>query len=325
MSLTHRPRRLRGSDAIRRMTSETRLSVDDFIMPLFVTQGTRIEKPIPSMPSICHQSIDKILETCAKIVELNIPAILLFGTTKHKDETGSYAWQEDSLIPEAIKSIKKAFPALVIITDICLCTYTASGHCGIIKDDKILNDETLEYLSKIAVSHAKAGADFVAPSDMMDGRIAAIRTALDTENLTDTGILSYSAKYASAFYGPFRDAADSTPSFGDRKTYQMNPANIKEAVRETLLDIEEGADMVMVKPALAYMDVIREISQNIDIPVVAYNVSGEFSMVKAATEKGWVDEKSIVLESLTGMKRAGANIIITYHAIDAARWLNEQK
>ena len=318
-----RSRRLRSSENIRRMVCETVLSVDNLIYPVFVTHGKGIARPVESMPGIYNYSIDMLLKHLEEAVRLKIPGILLFGIPAVKDEAGSEAYAEDGIIQQAVRSIKEAFPELLVITDICLCEYTSHGHCGLVREGSVQNDSTLDLLARTAVSHAAAGVDMVAPSDMMDGRVGAIRRALDEEGFEGVPVMAYSAKYASAYYGPFRDAAGSAPQFGDRKAYQMDPANSDEALREVWLDIEEGADIVMVKPALAYMDVIRRVKDEFGYPVAAYNVSGEYSMIKAAAQKGWVDERRIVLESLTGIKRAGANIVITYHALDVAKWLQE--
>ncbi|MDD4239742.1 MAG: porphobilinogen synthase [Desulfotomaculaceae bacterium] len=319
----HRPRRLRFSENIRRMVRETSLSVNDLVYPVFVTHGKGVAHPIEAMPGVYNYSIDELLGVLQEVVALKIPAIMPFGIPAAKDEVGSEAYADDGIIQQAVRAVKKAYPELLVITDLCLCEYTSHGHCGIVEDGYVLNDPTLELLARTAVSHAEAGADMVAPSDMMDGRVEAIRAALDAGGHENIPVMAYSAKYASAYYGPFREAAGSAPRFGDRKSYQMDPANAAEALREVRLDIEEGADIVMVKPALAYMDVIRRVKDEFDYPVAAYNVSGEYSMVKAAAAKGWVDERRIVLETLTGIKRAGADIIITYHAIDAAKWLSE--
>lgn len=318
-----RPRRLRINENVRRMVRETSLSVDDLVYPVFVTHGKGVARPVEAMPGIYNYSIDKLLEELEEVVRLKIPGILPFGIPTAKDEVGSGAYAEDGIIQQAVRAIKRTYPELLVITDLCLCEYTSHGHCGVIREGKVLNDPTLELLARTAVSHAAAGADMVAPSDMMDGRVGAIRGALDEYGYENVPIMAYSAKYASAFYGPFREAAGSAPQFGDRKAYQMDPANSDEALREVWLDIEEGADIVMVKPALAYMDIIRRVKDEFGYPVAAYNVSGEYSMVKAAAQKGWVDERRIVMESLTGIKRAGADIIITYHAKDVARWLKE--
>jgi len=319
----HRPRRLRFSENIRRMVRETSLSVNDLVYPVFVTHGKGVARPVEAMPGICNYSIDELLRVLQEVVTLKIPAIMPFGIPAEKDEVGSEAYADNGIIQQAVRAVKKAYPELLVITDLCLCEYTSHGHCGIVEDGCVLNDATLELLARTAVSHAAAGADMVAPSDMMDGRVGAIRAALDAVGYGHIPVMAYSAKYASAYYGPFREAAGSAPQFGDRKAYQMDPANAAEALREVRLDIEEGADIVMVKPALAYMDVIRRVKEEFDYPVAAYNVSGEYSMVKAAAANGWVDERRIVLETLTGIKRAGADIIITYHAIDAAKWLSE--
>lgn len=320
-----RPRRLRANENIRRMVRENRLSVDDLVYPVFVCHGGGVALPIDSMPGIYRYSVDSLLRELEEIVKLKIPAILPFGLPAQKDEVGSEAYAEDGIIQQAVRSIKKEYPELTIITDVCLCEYTDHGHCGIIRDNNVMNDPTLELLARTAVSHAAAGADIIAPSDMMDGRVGAIRSALDKNGYVNIPVMAYSAKYCSAFYGPFRDAADSAPKFGDRRSYQMDPANSDEAMREVWHDIEEGADIVMVKPALAYMDVIRRVRDEFGCPVAAYNVSGEYSMVKAAARNGWVDERRIVMEILTGIKRAGADIVISYHARDAARWLLNEK
>lgn len=320
-----RLRRLRKNQIIRDMVTETKLSVDDLIMPLFVYPGTGVRNPIKSMPGNYQLSTDMIVEECKKLVEKGIRSILLFGIPEHKDEHGLVATDDNAIVQRAIKAIKKEIEDIYIIADICNCEYTTHGHCGTIVDGDVDNDLTLETLAAQAVSFARVGADMVAPSDMMDGRVARIRQALDEGGYKNLPIMSYSAKYSSAFYGPFREAAESAPQFGDRKTYQMNPANSDEAMREIALDIEEGADIVMVKPAMSYLDVIRRAKDNFNIPVAAYNVSGEFSMVKAAAEKGWIDEKRIVMEILTSIKRAGADIIITYFAADVAEQLSEQK
>lgn len=319
----HRPRRLRSNAAIRKMVRETSLSTDDLIYPLFVIFGKGVKKEISSMPGCFQMSVDEIVKEAAKVYKLGIPAIILFGIPEHKDERGTEAYSSKGVVQLAIKAIKNKVPDLLVITDVCMCEYMSHGHCGIIKKGKVLNDPTLELLSREALSHAKAGADIVAPSDMMDGRVAAIRETLDANNFEDIPIISYAAKYSSAFYGPFREAAESTPSFGDRKSYQMDPANRREAMKEVELDIEEGADIVMVKPAMSYMDIISDVKENFDLPVAAYSVSGEYAMVKAAAAKGWVDETKIVMELLTSFKRAGADMILTYHAKDAAKELNK--
>ncbi|MGQ9569859.1 MAG: porphobilinogen synthase [Thermodesulfovibrionales bacterium] len=319
----HRPRRLRKNEAIRMMVRETSLSPDDFIYPLFVTFGKGVKKEIPSMPGCFQESVDKVVKSAKEVYSLNIPSVILFGIPEHKDEVGSGAYDEHGVIQNAIKAIKDAVPELFIITDVCMCEYTSHGHCGVVRDGEVQNDPTLELLSKEAVSHARAGADMVAPSDMMDGRVRAIRLALDKEGFKDIPIMSYSAKYASAFYGPFREAAESTPQFGDRRSYQMDPPNIREALKEVSLDIEEGADIVMVKPALAYLDVISAVRNAFHVPVAAYNVSGEYSLVKAAGKLGWIDEQRIMVEILTSIKRAGADLILTYFAKEAAKILGK--
>ena len=316
-----RPRRLRISPAVRDMVRETTLSVKDFVYPIFVVPGTNVKEEIKSMPACYHLSVDKAVELAKEIAALGIPSVEIFGLPAYKDADGSSAWDKTSPVQRAIAAIKKEVPELVIVGDVCLCQYTTHGHCGHLTDHYVDNDKTLALLQKVAVSQAEAGTDIVAPSDMMDGRVAAIREALDAHNFINTNIMSYAVKYASGYYGPFRDAADSAPSFGDRRQYQMDPANREEALKETFLDIEEGADIIMVKPALAYLDIVREVRDMIHTPVATYNVSGEYAMVKAAALNGWIDEKRIVLETLTSMKRAGADIIITYHAIDAAKWL----
>ena len=316
-------RRLRATPAMRKMVRETRLSAADIIYPIFVEEGEGLTAPVDSMPTVYRYSIDRLEEILPQIAESGIAGLLIFGVPKHKDEFATEAYCDEGVTQQAIRYIKKNYPELIVIADVCLCEYTSHGHCGVICGEKILNDETLPLLSKMAVSMAKAGADIIAPSDMMDGRVAAIRAALDENGYIDVPIMSYSAKFASGYYSPFRDAADSAPSFGDRKTYQMDPANRREALREIADDIEEGADMVMVKPALPYLDILREARDMTDLPLAAYNVSGEFSMVKAAAKLGWIDEKRIVMENMTAIKRAGADIIITYHALDAAKWLRE--
>ncbi len=319
----HRPRRLRANKVIRDMVRETSLSTADFIYPLFVTFGKGVKKKISSMPGCFQMSAEEIAKEAQKVFNLGIPAIILFGIPEHKDEKGSEGYSPKGVVQLAIKAIKNKVPELIVITDVCMCEYMSHGHCGVIKKGKILNDPTLELLAKEALSHAKAGADIVAPSDMMDGRVAMIRETLDANGFEDIPIISYAAKYSSAFYGPFREAAESTPSFGDRRSYQMDPANRREALKEVALDIEEGADIVMVKPAMSYMDIISDVKENFDLPVAAYNVSGEYSMVKAAAAKGWIDETKIVMELLTSFKRAGADMIFTYHAKDAAKELNK--
>ncbi len=318
---SYRMRRLRRTPAIRDLVRETRLQIDDLVYPLFVIAGENIKNPISSMPGCYQLSIGNVLPEVREIVQLGIKAILLFGIPAHKDPAATGAYDHEGIVQMAIRAIKDEFPELVIITDVCLCEYTDHGHCGVVQEGEVLNDVTLELLSKMAVTHAESGADIVAPSDMMDGRVAAIRNALDDDGFTDTILLSYSSKFASAFYGPFREAAESAPAFGDRKTYQMDPANGEEAVREALLDIEEGADMIMVKPAIPFLDVIHAVKQETKFPLAAYNVSGEYAMIKAAAANGWLDEQRAVLEAITGIKRAGADLIITYHAKDLATWL----
>lgn len=317
----HRCRRLRSSETIRRMVRQTILSVNHLIYPLFVVSGTGIKREINSMPGCYQQSVDYIVKEAKEVHSLNIPAVLLFGIPDTKDEVGSSAYSDDGVVQTAVKAIKDAVPELYVITDVCLCEYTSHGHCGVIEKGDVDNDKTLMLLIQVALSHVKAGADMVAPSDMMDGRVGAIRNALDREGYTKIPIMSYSAKYASAFYGPFREAAESAPQFGDRRSYQMDPANRREAIKEVALDIEEGVDIVMVKPALSYLDVISDIKNSFVLPVAAYNVSGEYSMVKAASRLGWIDEQRVMMEILTSIKRAGADMIITYHAKEAARLL----
>lgn len=321
---TYRPRRLRQSEAMRSLVRETILSVNDLVYPLFIIHGENIRNEIPSMPGQYQLSLDNLDKEIKEIVSLGIPAVLLFGLPETKDEAATGAYAEDGIVQEAIRAIKKLAPELLVITDVCLCEYMSHGHCGVIKGDEVLNDISLELLAKTAVSHAAAGADIVAPSDMMDGRVAAIRAQLDESGFLNTPIMAYSAKYASSFYGPFREAADSAPAFGDRRSYQMDPPNAMEALRETAMDIEEGADIVMVKPALSYLDVIAAVRSEFDYPLAAYNVSGEYSIIKAAAEKGWIDEQKVILEVLTSIKRAGADIIITYHAKEAAQWIKER-
>ena len=318
----HRMRRLRRSETLRAMVRETRLAPTDFIYPIFVTHGRDVRDPIPSMPGQSRLSVDQLAREAAELSSLDIPAILLFGLPASKDSQGSEAWAADGIIQQAVRELKDADPDLVVITDVCLCEYTDHGHCGLVDDQgRVINDASVELLAQTAVSQAAAGADIIAPSDMMDGRIGVIREALDESGFEDLTLLSYAAKFASAFYGPFRDAADSAPAFGDRRAYQMDPANGREALRAIERDLAEGADMVMVKPALAWLDVVRDARLRFDVPLAAYNVSGEYSMVKAAAANGWIDEERIVLETLTGIRRAGADLILTYHAKDAARWL----
>ena len=317
----HRPRRLRKTELLRTLVRETRLSPASFVYPLFVCPGSNIRQEVGSMPGVFQQSADRIVEDCREVESLGIPGVILFGLPESKDPRGASSLQKDGVVQRAIEAIRKAKLNLVVITDVCLCEYTDHGHCGVIENGKVSNDATLEILAEQSLSHARAGADIVAPSDMMDGRVAAIRKKLDENSFQDLPILSYAAKYCSGFYGPFREAADSAPQFGDRRSYQMDPANSSEALKEVAFDLEEGADMIMVKPALPYLDVIHRVSQEFHVPVAAYNVSGEYSMVKAAAQNGWLDEKRVVLEILTGIQRAGASIILTYHAKDAARWL----
>lgn len=319
-----RNRRLRNSATLRSMVQETVLRKEDFIYPIFVVEGINVKNPIHSMPGIFQFSLDQLEKEVDEVVALGIPSIILFGVPETKDEVGSCAYAEDGIVQKAIRFVKEKHPSLVVIADTCLCQYTDHGHCGIIEDGVVLNDETLELLSRTAVSQAAAGADIIAPSNMMDGFVVAIRHALDQAGYSHIPIMSYAVKYASAYYGPFRDAAHSAPQFGDRKTYQMDPANRLEALREAASDVEEGADFLIVKPALSYLDIMRDVKNNFTLPVVAYNVSGEYSMIKAAAQNGWMNEKDTVLETLTSMKRAGADILMTYHAKDAARWLEEK-
>ncbi len=316
-----RMRRLRKNENLRRLIRETTLTVDDLIYPLFVVPGKGVKKEISSMPGVYQMSADKIVEECKEAESLGIPGVILFGIPEIKDEVASGAYDEAGVVQMAIRAIKGAKNSMLVITDVCLCEYMSHGHCGVVQDGEILNDVSLELLAQTAVSHAEAGADMVAPSDMMDGRVAAIRSSLDETGYQDIPIMSYAAKYASVFYGPFREAAESVPQFGDRRSYQMDPPNALEAIREAALDIEEGADIIMVKPAFLYLDVIRMVADEFGYPTAAYNVSGEYSMVKAAAANGWLDEERAVIEALTAMKRAGADIILTYHAKDAAGWL----
>ena len=315
-----RLRRLRQKESLRALVRETRVDVGDLVFPLFVEEGSGLKKEISSMPGIFRYPVDLLPQEVEEIAKLGIPAVLLFGIPEHKDETGSAAYHPQGVVQQAIRVIKKAVPELIVITDVCLCEYTSHGHCGIVVDGNVDNDRTLPLLAKTALSHARAGADIIAPSDMMDGRVKSVREALDGDGFGDTPILSYAAKYASAFYGPFRDAAEAVPQFGDRRSYQMDPPNWREALREVEQDIAEGADMVMVKPALAYLDVIRRVRDTFNCPLAAYNTSGEYAMVKAAAKLGWLDEKQVVPEILTAIKRAGADIIITYHAKEVAQW-----
>lgn len=323
----HRPRRLRQHPQLRRLVQETVVTASDLIYPLFAVPGESIANEVKSMPGVYQLSVDKIVAEAKEVYDLGIPAVILFGIPEDKDDEATGAWHDCGIVQKAATAIKEAVPDLIVIADTCLCEYTVSGHCGYLEvgdlTGRVLNDPTLELLKKTAVSQAKAGADIIAPSGMMDGFVAAIREGLDEAGFPDTPILSYAAKYASAYYGPFRDAAESSPQYGDRRTYQMDPANSKEALKEVELDIAEGADMLMVKPALAYMDIIWRVKQATNLPVAAYNVSGEYSMVKAAALNGWIDEKKVTLETLTSFKRAGADLILTYHAKDAVRWLAE--
>lgn len=316
-----RLRRLRRTESLRALVRENHVEVRDLIYPLFIIEGSGMKQEITSMPGIFRFSVDQLPQEVKEIAKLGIPAVLLFGIPEHKDKVGSAAYHPEGVIQQAIRAIKKSVPKLLVVTDVCLCEYTSHGHCGIVVNGYVDNDQTLLLLARTAVSHAEAGADMVAPSDMMDGRVKAIRGALDEKGLQHIPILSYAAKYASAFYGPFREAAEATPQFGDRRSYQMDPPNLREALREVEQDIAEGADIIMVKPALAYLDVIRRVRDTFNYPVAAYNVSGEYAMVKAAARQGWLDEKQVVLEILTAIKRAGADIILTYHAKEVARWL----
>ncbi len=318
----YRPRRMRQTGAFRRMIRETRLSVDNLILPLFAIGGKDVKNPIPSMPGHFQLSLDNLVKTAKKAYELGIPAVILFGITDKKDPLGTSAYAKNGIVQKAVKKIKDKIPGLAVITDVCLCQYTSHGHCGVVNKDVIENDQSLDLLARTALSHAEAGADMVAPSDMMDGRVGAIRIALDEQGFTHIPIMSYAAKYYSAYYGPFREAAHSAPKFGDRKTYQMDPANSLEAIREVSMDVEEGADIIMVKPALSYLDIIFRVKEEVDLPVAAYNVSGEFSMIKAAEKMGWVDGKKVMMETLISIKRAGADMILTYFAMEAAEILN---
>jgi porphobilinogen synthase len=318
---THRPRRLRRTEALRGLVRETRLTTAGLLYPMFVCPGSKVRQEVSSMPNVFQQSVDQIVEECREVAGLGIPGIILFGLPESKDPRGTSSTSPQGVVQRAIEAIRKANLKLIVITDVCLCEYTDHGHCGVLVQGEVANDPTLEILAEQALSHARAGADIVAPSDMMDGRVAAIREKLDEHKFQNIAILSYAAKYCSAFYGPFREAADSTPQFGDRRSYQMDPANAREALREVALDLEEGADMVMVKPALPYLDIIRRVRDAFDVPVAAYSVSGEYALVKAAAQKGWVDEQRVAVEILTAIQRAGADIILTYHAKDVARWL----
>jgi porphobilinogen synthase len=324
---TYRPRRLRQSAALRRLVAETHLSASQLVYPLFARSGRRVRKPIGAMPGVFQLSLDELLKDAQAAFELGVPAVLLFGIPDRKDTRASEAYARNGIVQQAVRLLKKELPELMVITDVCLCEYMSHGHCGIVENHDgqahVANDATLKLLARTAVSHAEAGADIVAPSDMMDGRVAAIRGALDASSLSETPIMSYAAKFASAYYGPFREAAESTPKFGDRRSYQMDGANANEALREVAMDIQEGADIVMVKPALAYLDIIHRVKMEFGYPTAAYNVSAEYSMVKAAAAKGWVDERAVTLETLLAMRRAGADIIITYSACDAAKWLKQ--
>ena len=317
----NRPRRLRRTDTLRRMVRETRLSPDDFIQPFFVCPGRGVNKPVGAMPGVAQMSVDSVVNAARETFAAGVPAVILFGIPQHKDATGSEAWNDHGEVQHAVREIKERVPGLVVITDVCMCEYTDHGHCGVVRDNDVDNDATLELLVRESLSHARAGADIVAPSDMMDGRVGAIRTALDEEGHGDTAIMAYSAKFASAFYGPFREAAESAPQFGDRRSYQMDPPNGDEAMREVALDLEEGADIVMIKPALPYLDLIYRVKHEFNVPVAAYNVSGEYSMIRAAGMNGWIDEERATLEVLTSIKRAGADMILTYFATAVAKQL----
>jgi porphobilinogen synthase len=318
-----RPRRLRATPALRSMVTETHLSPANFIYPMFMVHGQNVRREIQSMPGVYHLSIDQLSREMDELAALKIPAVMLFGLPEYKDPVGEENFAENGIVQQAIRAIKTSHPEIVVMTDVCLCEYTDHGHCGLIRDGQILNDETLEILARVAVSHAEAGVDVVGPSGMMDGMVKTLRDGLDGAGFSGVSILSYAVKYASSFYGPFREAAQSTPAFGDRHTHQMNPANAREALHEARLDVSEGADMLMVKPGLPYLDVIYRLREAFDLPLAAYNVSGEYSMIKAAAANGWLDERKVVLETLTGIRRAGADVILTYHAKDAARWISE--
>ncbi|MFZ0333582.1 MAG: porphobilinogen synthase [Candidatus Acidiferrales bacterium] len=318
---TQRPRRLRRNEAMRSLVRETRPSTAGLVYPMFVCPGRGVRAEVSSMPGIAQQSVDKLLEEVREVADLGIPAVILFGLPEHKDEKGTEAYIASGAVQRAIEGIRAARPELLVITDVCLCEYTSHGHCGVIEGKEVANDPTLELLAEMALSHARAGAHIVAPSDMMDGRVAAIRKRLNANGFADTAIMSYAAKYCSGFYGPFREAAQSAPQFGDRASYQMDPANAREALKEVALDLEEGADIIMVKPALPYLDIIHRVREAFDVPVAAYNVSGEYAMVKAAAQNGWIDEKRVALEIFTSIQRAGASVVLTYHAKDLARWL----
>jgi porphobilinogen synthase len=320
----YRPRRVRRNETIRRMVRETRLDVDDLILPLFAVEGKDVKNPIPSMPGHYQLSVNHLVDIAGQAHKLGIPAVILFGLPGRKDPLATQAYAKDGIVQKAVKAVKSKVPELMVITDVCLCAYTDHGHCGVVEANAIDNDASLDLIARTALSHAKAGADMVAPSDMMDGRVAEIRETLDEGGLSHVPIMSYAAKYCSAYYGPFREAADSAPQFGDRRTYQMDPANAREALREVSMDVEEGADIVMVKPALPYLDIIYRIKEEFDLPVAAYNVSGEYAMIKAAAERGWVNGTQVMLETLISIKRAGADMILTYFAMEAAQVLNER-
>jgi porphobilinogen synthase len=319
----YRPRRLRQSETLRKMVRETTLSTNDLILPLFAIDGKGVKNPIDAMPGHFQLSIDNLVKEAGKAYALGIPALILFGIPSKKDPLGTQAYAGNGIVQRAVKALKDKLPELLVITDVCLCEYTDHGHCGFVDGGRVDNDATLDLLAKTALSHAKAGADMVAPSDMMDGRVAEIRTVLDENDFSQVPIMSYAAKYCSAYYGPFREAAQSAPKFGDRRTYQMDPANAREAIREAVMDVEEGADIIMVKPALPYLDIICRIRDEVDLPVAAYNVSGEFSMIKAAEKMGWIDGKMVMMETLTAIKRAGADLILTYFAMEAAALIND--
>ena len=318
----YRPRRMRRNEALRRMIRETELTAANFILPLFAVEGKGVRNPIPSMPGHYQQSLDHLVKSVKEAADQRIPAVILFGLPDRKDPLGTRAYAKDGIVQKAVRTVKEKVPEMIVITDVCLCQYTDHGHCGMLDGDEIDNDASLDLLARTALSHAQAGADMVAPSDMMDGRVAEIRGLLDDNSFSHIPIMAYSAKYCSSFYGPFREAADSAPQFGDRRSYQMDPANAQEAIREATMDVEEGADIIMVKPALAYLDVICRLREEIDLPIAAYSVSGEFAMIKAAAQAGWIDEERVMLETLTAIKRAGANMILTYYAVEAARVLN---
>lgn len=318
----YRPRRLRANQNLRRLVRETTLCTDDLIYPMFVVHGVDVAHEIPSMPGCYQYSVDRLVNAAQSLADLGIPGTILFGIPQYKDSSGTEAYADDGIIQQAIRAVKDAVPNLLVMTDVCLCEYTDHGHCGVVHEGEVLNDATLSLLAKSALSHARAGADVIAPSDMMDGRIGAIRETLDENGYEQIPIMAYAAKYASAFYGPFREAAESTPQFGDRRSYQMDSANAEEALREVRLDLEEGADIVMVKPALSYLDVISRVKERFEVPIAAYNVSGEYAMIKAAAQNGWLDEKQVALEMLTSIKRAGANMILTYFAKSVVEWLD---